>query len=237
LDTLETPISLRIIDSSAGGGGRIDGSPCQQEWLFSQIADDIEQQGYSIRPAALPDAIADALLTQQLSMSASMFSNAGVGRGTGFQQTEFIRTDDICWINGDSSAGKAWLDWTSALQRFLNQRLLLGLFSFESHFAHYRAGAYYRRHYDAFRGDTNRVLSIVVYLNRGWSNDDGGELAIYADEFDRVGTRVIPLLGTVVLFLSEEFPHEVLPARRDRYSVAGWYRVNNSIQNRIDPPR
>jgi len=35
-------------------------------------------------------------------------------------------------------------------------------------------------------------------------------------------------LNRLVIFLSEEFPHEVLPANTHRYSIAGWFRVNNS---------
>jgi SM-20-related protein len=75
-----------------------------------------------------------------------------------------------------------------------------------------------------------------VYLNSGWTGTDGGELVLYKDDFDREGIKVIPLLGTVVVFLSEEFPHEVLPAKRDRYSIAGWFRVNTSVTDRVDPP-
>jgi SM-20-related protein len=41
----------------------------------------------------------------------------------------------------------------------------------------------------------------------------------------------------MVLFLSEEIPHEVLPAHTDRASIAGWFRLNTSINNQIDPPR
>jgi SM-20-related protein len=36
--------------------------------------------------------------------------------------------------------------------------------------------------------------------------------------------------------LSEDFPHGVLPAQRDRYSIAGWFRLNTSLFDRIDPP-
>lgn len=57
------------------------------------------------------------------------------------------------------------------------------------------------------------------------------------DEQDLTGIKVAPLHSSIVIFLSEEFPHEVLPAASDRYSVAGWFRVNGSIDNRIDPPR
>ena len=88
-----------------------------------------------------------------------------------------------------------------------------------------------------FKGQQNRVLSLVVYLNPGWQHEDGGELVLYRDESDAEGIRVTPLMGTVVVFLSEEFPHEVLPAQRDRYSIAGWFRVNTSLAGAIDPPR
>ncbi|MDH5172415.1 MAG: 2OG-Fe(II) oxygenase, partial [Gammaproteobacteria bacterium] len=50
------------------------------------------------------------------------------------------------------------------------------------------------------------------------------------------GIKVTPALGTVAVFLSEDFEHEVLPARRDRFSIAGWYRVNSSSARRADPP-
>ncbi|MBU2865160.1 2OG-Fe(II) oxygenase [Reinekea forsetii] len=215
----------------ANDGNTID------ETLFGLIADDLVNQGFSIRHGALPDDISSSLYAHQLELNSNIYVEAGIGRGDDYLKTEFVRTDEICWITSDSEAGSKWVGWTTKLQRFLNQRLFLGLFSFESHFAHYPPGAYYKRHYDAFRGQANRVLSIVTYLNPGWGPSDGGELVVYRDEKDREGIKVVPLYGTVVAFLSEEFPHEVLPAARDRYSVAGWFRVNTSINNSIDPPR
>ncbi|MEZ5537999.1 MAG: 2OG-Fe(II) oxygenase [Thiolinea sp.] len=207
------------------------------ETLFSLIAGDIEKQGYSIRTAALPEELAALLYAHQQNLSTAKYEEAGIGRGEDHVKTELVRTDEICWITGASEAGRAWIDWTSALQRFLNRRLFLGLFSFESHFAHYAPGDYYKRHLDAFRGEANRVLSLVIYLNPGWGNDDGGELVLYTGERDKEGISVVPMYGTIVVFLSEEFPHEVLPAARDRYSVAGWFRVNTSVVNKVDPPQ
>lgn len=206
------------------------------ETLFELIADDIYKQGYSIRPAALPEAISTSLLLHQQNMNQAKYVSAGIGRGGDYLKTEFVRTDEICWITGESAAGRSWNEWAATLQKFLNQRLFLGLFSFESHFAHYSPGAYYKRHYDAFRGQANRVLSVVTYLNPEWNNSDGGELVLYRDDHDLEGIKVAPLDRTVVVFLSEEFPHEVLPATADRYSVAGWFRVNTSTNQKIDPP-
>lgn len=213
-----------------------DGDPASDEILFGLIAQDIENKGYSIRPGALPAMLANSLLYHQQTMAAEKFKNAGIGRGDEYLKNKFVRTDEICWITGETETGQKWLDWSSSLQRFLNRRLFLGLFSFESHFAHYGPGDYYKRHCDAFRGEANRILSIVVYFNTGWTSADGGELVIYQDDHDKDGIKVVPLLGTLVTFLSEEFPHEVLPANRDRYSIAGWFRVNTSVTAKVDPP-
>ena len=206
------------------------------ETIFSLITQDIKDKGFSVRPCALPEELANSLFFHQQAMEAEQFKKAGIGRGGKYLKNDFVRTDEICWITGETDAGRQWLDWTSSLQRFLNRHLFLGLFSFESHFSHYGSGDYYKRHYDAFRGEANRVLSVVAYLNTGWTSMDGGELVLYKDDCDSSGVKVVPLLGTLVTFLSEEFPHEVLSANRDRYAIAGWFRVNTSGLSKVDPP-
>lgn len=206
------------------------------EMLFARIAEDLLAKGYSINPCALPEGLADDLLLQLHAMSEQQFSPAGIGREQDQMLNRFVRKDKICWITGESVAGRRWLEWTGALQVHLNCRLFLGLFSFESHFAHYPEGAFYRRHLDAFKGESNRVLSIVAYLNPGWLGGDGGELVIYPEGGAGNAIKVTPAFGTLAVFLSEDFEHEVLPARRDRYSVAGWFRVNSSSAKRADPP-
>jgi SM-20-related protein len=204
--------------------------------LFERIADDILNRGISILPQALPVELANALADHLNTMKNNQFSDAAIGREQYQMQNRFVRTDAICWITGESAAGRRWLEWTSELMTHLNRKLLLGLFSCESHFAHYAPGTFYRRHRDAFKGEANRVLSLVVYLNRQWGHDDGGELVVYKDDNDHTGIRVTPVMGTLAAFLSEDFPHEVLPATRDRYSIATWFRVNSSTGERVDPP-
>ena len=209
----------------------------QNQRLFAQVASDLTQKGYSIQPFALPLDLANNLFHQVTTMSSHSFVEAGIGRLREHMRNDFVRRDEICWITGKSEAGAQWLEWTNKLQKYLNQHLFLGLFSFESHFAHYATGCFYKRHKDAFKGDANRVLSVVAYLNPDWQIDDGGELVLYKDDLDTEGFKVVPALGTLAIFLSEEFPHEVLPAQRDRYSIAGWFRKNASISGIIDPPR
>jgi uncharacterized membrane protein len=72
------------------------------------------------------------------------------------------------------------------------------------------------------RDDDARVLSCVLYLNIGWSAQDGGTLRIHLDDGQRYD--VLPIGGTLVCFLSERFEHEVLPAKRDRVALTGWFR-------------
>ncbi|MBA6338857.1 2OG-Fe(II) oxygenase [Colwellia sp. BRX8-7] len=210
--------------------------------LFESISNDIVEKGYSIRPYALPEELTHLLLNYIIELPTEKFKRAGIGRAKDHMINDFIRTDEISWITSNNQASCAWITWTESLQAYLNRRLFLGLFSFESHFAHYAKGDFYKKHKDAFKGEGNRVLSVVVYLNQHWSADDGGELVIYDKKIpasavvDNSKIKVLPSFGTIVVFLSEEFPHEVLPAKRDRYSIAGWFRLNNSIDNNIDPP-
>lgn len=209
----------------------------QDTGLFEHIAQQLTIKGYSINPFALPADLTGAMYQQVCTMEKAQFSAAGIGRTTEHTRNSFIRRDEICWITGDSVAGQRWLNWASELQSYLNRRLFLGLFSFESHFAIYGENDFYKRHVDAFKGQANRVLSLVVYLNPHWNTEDGGELVLYENDSDMEGIRILPGFGTIVAFLSEEFPHEVLPARRNRYSIAGWFRVNTSSQEKVDPPR
>ncbi|MDO8273373.1 MAG: 2OG-Fe(II) oxygenase [Gammaproteobacteria bacterium] len=218
-----------------------------EEKLFARIAEDLLANSWSVLPACLPTALSTALQQQLHSMGTIDFSPAGIGRGTDHAVVAQVRRDEILWIEGATAAEREWLDWSGRLQSYLNRRLFLGLFSFESHFAHYGPGAFYRKHLDAFKaqsnldaagGDgTNRVVSLVAYFNSQWQPEDGGELVLYAADGNMEVGRVTPALGTLVVFLSEDIPHEVLPAQRDRFSIAGWYRINQTRHGRTDPPR
>ena len=195
--------------------------------VFEQICDDLSTTGFSICPFSLPSSMAYKLREYAMSLNQETFVQAGVGRKQNHSLQLEIRNDRIFWLNGKNEIEVLWLDWIEQMRVSINQHLYLGLFSFESHIACYQPGQFYLRHRDAFNGNTNRKLSIVVYLNDEWQPTDGGELVIYKDDDYLVGTKVLPQLATVAVFLSERFPHEVLPATRSRLSIAGWFRVNN----------
>jgi SM-20-related protein len=84
----------------------------------------------------------------------------------------------------------------------------------------YPIGAGYARHRDRFRDDDARVLSLACYLNPHWDAEDGGALRLHLDAGP---VEILPQAGTGVCFLSE-LEHEVLPARRERHSIAAWFR-------------
>ena len=222
-----------------------DGNHGGQDLLFESIASDLLQKGFSINHNALPIGLAEILLQQAQSLSPQQLTPASTGRKQQRTLNTFVRSDNICWIEGESSAEAEWLVWAEQLQVFLNRRLFLGLFSFESHFAQYEPGDFYKKHFDAFKADpldkqaqqlTNLVLSIVFYLNPGWLPTDGGELLMYTGDDKQEEVKITPSFNTLVAFLSEEFPHEVLKTQRTRNSIAGWYRVNCSRLDRVDPP-
>ena len=162
---------------------------------------------------------------------------AGVGRETAFQVRPDIRGDRIRWLSRSDPVQARFLDQMEILRLALNRYLFLGLFEFEAHYAHYPEGAGYKRHFDSFRGAANRVISLVAYLNHDWQPEDEGELVLYNKAGECVVETIAPHAGRLVLFLSEEIPHEVMPSRRDRFSIAGWFRINASVQGQIDPAR
>lgn len=205
--------------------------------IFEKIATDIAETGHCILHNALPASITEALFLHVQSMNPARFQQAGIGRDTQHHLNQFVRKDEIRWLDHYSAADKSYLDWMESLRISLNRRLFLGLFDYEAHFAHYGPGAFYKRHLDAFKGNTNRVLTTVFYLNPGWLTQEGGELVIYEENSQVILHKVLPIYGTLVVFLSENFPHEVLVTQRDRYSIAGWFRVNNTLGMQIDPPR
>jgi SM-20-related protein len=152
---------------------------------------------------------------------------AGVGRGVQHHLDSLTRSDSIVWFDGVSAAQQQYLAVMEALRLSLNSQLFLGLFEYEAHFAFYAPGAFYHEHLDSFAGVGGRIVSVVTYLNADWPSNGGGELLIHAQYHpDVAAISVSPEAGTVVIFLSEQVRHEVLPATLGRYSIAGWFRLN-----------
>jgi SM-20-related protein len=143
-----------------------------------------------------------------------------------------LRGDSTLWFT-QGSMSKAQQDFSDsidALRVALNRELMLAMIECESHYAVYRPGAAYARHLDRLRDKDARVISAVFYLNHDWLECEGGALRLYLA--DGLSREIYPHAGTLLLFLSAQFEHEVLPATRERMSIACWMR-----QRPIDPLR
>ena len=152
------------------------------------------------------------------------FAAAHIGAGPKLERRAEIRGDSIAWLaRAEFPAETALLGVLEELRQALNRQAFLGVAELELHYARYPPGSGYARHVDQPVGRDQRRVSIVLYLNEDWSASDGGALRI--DETGGVRYREIePLGGRLVLFLSESRAHEVLPTRRARLSLTGWFR-------------
>ncbi len=153
-----------------------------------------------------------------------LFQAAKIGQGTNHQQQTAIRGDQTWWFDPLSPPTelRTILGQLSELKQQLNQKLFLGLKDWEGHLASYAAGTFYKKHLDRHQAQSCRKLSLILYLNLAWQPAFGGELVLY-DRKEQELQRILPLGGRLVVFLSEDFPHEVLPATRERRSLTGWF--------------
>lgn len=191
----------------------------------------LAEAGWIVLPEAVPDRLIRALGAEcSEHLAHGELSPAAIGHRSERVVQTTIRGDRILWFEGDTPAQRAWLERMDSLRVFLNRTLYLGLRGYECHFASYPPGSYYRQHYDCFRDDDSRVVTTVLYLHSQWNDGDGGELVLYdRRDTDRVLTRIQPRPGTLVVFLSADFPHEVLLTQRERASVSGWFRRRLSL--------
>jgi SM-20-related protein len=195
---------------------------------IEEIAERLAQTGYIVLDKQLPEKLTAQLSARCRDDDQARFQAAHIGRGTDKKQIQAIRGDVIDWLDETDDTDRAYLDWMEELRAGLNAALYLGLFDYECHYAIYNKGAGYAKHTDVLAGKRNRVLSTVFYLNEDWQPKDGGELILFEPAGITAIATVKPKFGTMILFLSESFPHEVLISHNTRRSIAGWFRVSGS---------
>ena len=209
--------------------------PRRVDELVAQLRD----HGFVVAGQFVPEPLVAELLAEAESHERRReMRQAGVGRGERRTIASGERRVESRWLEGASQAERRLLAIAEALRLAINRQLYLGLFDLEAQQLHYPPGGFYARHLDSLAGARNRIVSLVLYLDAGWGEADGGELLIWraGEAADAVPAAIVrPEAGTLVLMLSEEIPHEVRPARRSRHAVAGWFRVNASTGGRVDP--
>jgi SM-20-related protein len=178
--------------------------------------------GILITDQFLSPLVVDSLLQcVQARKARGDFSAARIGHAGSVQRHAQIRGDFTCWLAEPLyPAERHLLSELEQLRLRLNQEALLGLFELELHYAWYPPGAGYERHVDQPLGSVRRKVSLVLYLNVGWEPSAGGALRMFEGEnFEDID----PLAGRLVCFLTPGKEHSVLPARRDRLSLSGWF--------------
>ncbi|MCG9693616.1 2OG-Fe(II) oxygenase [Vibrio sp. Isolate22] len=197
---------------------------------MNQLIDALSTQGYCVwddfltheEVVALRDCIPEN------------WKKARIGRNDEVTRESSIRSDKIQWVHRDmGEPASQFLDKMEQIRLAANQAFFLGLFEYEAHFAKYEKGDFYQKHLDCFKGNENRRLTTVFYMNDEWSEDDAGELVVYDLQDNHIAT-IPPKSGRLFVFLSEQFPHEVLPTNTERFSIAGWFRINGVKDNQLD---
>lgn len=169
----------------------------------------------------LPDEVlhqVKTMLKEQLKVD--HFKDAGIGSVFNNLKEPSIRSDKTFWLDRQRDQNiSGYFEMVEELIQKLNRYCFLSLSGFEFHLAHYPEGTFYKRHLDSFSDRSNRMISMIIYLNQNWQKGDGGELVIYKGN-DAI--TIEPLENRCVIFKSQELEHEVLTSKKDRFSVTGW---------------
>jgi len=177
--------------------------------LKEEILHDLQTQGYSYRSYLPPEQVNQFLEK----FEEAHFRQARIGEKN---EDLNVRRDHIHWLE-DHELPVFFKNDLMSLKTEINRRLFLGLDRHEFHFSMYPEGAFYKKHVDNFQGKNSRVLSLILYLT---SHLNEGELVLYQDDVEI--KKILPLAGWMMIFLSQEFPHEVLPTKHPRKSLTGW---------------
>ncbi|HCD1287473.1 TPA: 2OG-Fe(II) oxygenase [Vibrio parahaemolyticus] len=197
---------------------------------MNKLIDALATDGYYI----WDDFLSEDEVTQLRDCIPDNWKKARIGRNDDVTRIESIRSDKIQWLK--PAMGQPIANYLSKMEEIrqeVNRNFFLGLFEYEAHFAKYEKGDFYQKHLDCFKGNENRRLTTVFYMNESWSEEDAGELVVY-DLNDKEIATIPPRGGRLLVFLSEQFPHEVLPTNAERFSIAGWFRINGVRDNLLD---
>jgi SM-20-related protein len=187
--------------------------------------DRIGSGGVVVRDGAVPNDVLERWLGALVAADLrGELSPAGVG-ALGRMDPR-VRTDRTLFVTAEDPRWTELVAWVGTLGRSLAEGLRTGLPTCSIQLAVYRPGGCYQRHRDAIQHDPGRKITVVLYLDRGWTAEHGGELIVYPPDGEH---RIVPLGGRVVLFRSDLVEHEIVSAKRTRYAMTAWLGSSGAI--------
>lgn len=191
-----------------------------EQWL--SWVDQLAEKNYVTIDDFVPvDLYDDLKRFFQARLEQEEFDQAGIGSVFNNQLVTSIRGDYTYWIdkNRDTEIAPVFT-LVEELVSKINRYCFLSLSGYEFHFAHYPPGSFYRRHLDQFKDRSNRMISVIIYLNDHWKPGNGGELKLFGE--DESETLIQPLARRCVLLRSDSVEHEVMKTEVSRFSLTGW---------------
>lgn len=157
-----------------------------------------------------------------------VFQKAAIGASGNEKIINEVRGDYTYWLEkGKHTQINSIFETLDEVKSIFNRLMYLSLADYEFHLAHYPKGSFYKKHLDQFDGRNNRMVSVIIYLNKGWKDGDGGELRIYPEGQDPID--IAPLENRCIMFRSDTLYHEVLTSNTSRKSITGWMLYQPSV--------
>lgn len=180
----------------------------------------LAENNYVVFDSFLPDELLNSLERKFIiNENKQLFEPAKIGSADVEKRITEIRSDYTYWLDRDrDSEIGPFFELIDELMYYCGEVLFLSLQGFEFHFARYPIGGFYKAHLDQFDSRSNRMLSMVIYLNKEWTSGDGGELCL----IEPCVKTIEPIYNRAILFRSDTVLHEVLTSNKPRRSITGW---------------
>ncbi|MFM2224248.1 MAG: hypothetical protein RJA07_450 [Bacteroidota bacterium] len=191
---------------------------------FDTLIDTFMKNEIGIDANFLSEKLSDGLQQNIIQLQRNnLMHDATIGNDELKDEHQKVRSDKIYWM--DKSHNNAFenqfLQQTEDFISYLNMTCYTGITASEFHYAVYEKGSFYKRHRDQFKNDDNRKYSLINYLNKDWTQENGGELLVYNKNKVQ---HIMPHSQQAIFFESHKNEHEVMVANRSRMSITGWLK-------------
>lgn len=197
---------------------------------FESILSNLDLHGIAVVDGFLDSDLADQLRREALiEYAEGEFRAAKIGKGIEKQHNTEIRGDKINWLQREAATHNQDQYWQTLdeLREVLSPFFRIHLERTELHFTVYPKGSFYAAHLDQFEATSNRIFSVILYLNPDWKEGDGGELQYFPEDAEPI--KLAPLHNRLIIFRSDMILHEVLETQVQRVSLTGWMRKDKLI--------